>query len=190
MTGRVNPPLFASVPNSFDLQQKTYLQNLQTVLRQVYEKIGGQEDPIADTAAQVEVIQGNAVQVTEDVETLQTATTDLTQEQAVLQLELGNTQQDIVSIEQTVTTITQSLAVVSEVTGDTATSGNLILVCTNTTPATITLNTSAPDGEQVTIKARDATVTITGTIDGSTSNSLTTGQSIRLIYFGSEWSQI
>ena len=55
---------------------------------------------------------------------------------------------------------------------DFTTTGPGIYICNNSSPITITLNTTPSDGEQQIFKRRDALVNFTGTIDGSTSESL------------------
>jgi hypothetical protein len=61
---------------------------------------------------------------------------------------------------------------VINVDGDFTTTGPGIYICNNSSPITITLNTTPSDGEQQIFKRRDALVNFTGTVDGSTSESL------------------
>ncbi len=53
------------------------------------------------------------------------------------------------------------------------TTGQQIIICTNTSPITITLNTTPADGEQLHIKMQNTgTVTVSGDIDGETSKDI------------------
>lgn len=46
---KVNPPLFSTIPREFTSHEtRTFLTNIGTTLRQLYEKLGGQVDPIQD----------------------------------------------------------------------------------------------------------------------------------------------
>jgi hypothetical protein len=68
-----------------------------------------------------------------------------------------------------------------------------VIICNNTSTATITLNVNPSNGETVAIKRRSALVNFTGTIDGSPTESLALiYDSYRLIYttVTGEWSKI
>lgn len=69
-------------------------------------------------------------------------------------------------------------------TGDTAytTIGNEFIPCINTAAGDITLNTAPLDRELVTIKVRDANVTVVGLIDGTSDRILTLNDAITVQY--------
>lgn len=55
-----------------------------------------------------------------------------------------------------------------EVTANHTTKNSEVVICNNSAAITVTLNPSPNDGEQVSIKRRDASVTVSGAIDGGT----------------------
>lgn len=80
-------------------------------------------------------------------------------------------------------------------TGDTAftTTGNQVVICNNTAAATITLNALPDDGEELHIKRRDTSVTVSGTVDGNTSTPIPSKfDSMHLVFTlaAAEWSII
>lgn len=60
----------------------------------------------------------------------------------------------------------QSITPIYSVTSNYTTAGSAILICNNTSAITVTLNSAPGDGEKVTVKRRDALVTVSGMIDG------------------------
>ena len=76
------------------------------------------------------------------------------------------------------------------ITADFTTTDSQVLICNNSSAITITLNSTPSDLEKVTIKRRDALVTISGSIDGDTELVIGQYESPTLIYTidGGEWS--
>jgi hypothetical protein len=80
---------------------------------------------------------------------------------------------------------------VENVTGDLTTSGNQILICNNSSPITITLDTGAIEGDSVHVKRKNAKVTVSGAIDGKTTKVINLKYySMFLVFDGSEWAEI
>ncbi len=65
------------------------------------------------------------------------------------------------------------------------------IICKNTLPIDITLDTDAKENDEVNIKRRGATVNVIGQIDGSTNMTLNIkNYSMKLVFDGTEWSEI
>jgi len=77
-----------------------------------------------------------------------------------------------------------------EITANFTTEGDQVIICNNTSAITVTLQSNPEDGQRLEIKRRDALVTLSGTIDGSSSNTLPVRYDVvRLRYLASasEW---
>lgn len=78
-------------------------------------------------------------------------------------------------------------------TADFTTTGNQVIICTNSAGITITLNPNPDDGERVTIKRQNGGVFVSGLIDGTTGKRIANRYSApQLIYTlaAGEWSII
>jgi len=74
---------------------------------------------------------------------------------------------------------------------DLTTELNQIIICRNTTPITVTLNTQAIEGDEVHIKRRDAKITVVGSIDGFDHRVINVkNYSMHLVFDGTDWSEI
>lgn len=77
------------------------------------------------------------------------------------------------------------------ITADFTTSRNQIIICNNTSPITVTLDTNAIEEDQVHIKRRGAAVTVAGTIDGLTDKLINIkNYSMHLVFDDIDWSEI
>lgn len=80
---------------------------------------------------------------------------------------------------------------VIEVTGDFTTERNQILVCKNTSPINVTLDTNAVEGDEVHIKRRNAKITVIGIIDGLINKVINVkNYSMHIVFDGIDWSEI
>ena len=71
------------------------------------------------------------------------------------------------------------------------TAGNELIMCNNTAALTITLNTTPKDNEKITVIRRDGTVSMVGTLNGSTPTSVPSKNDIIDVYYATsagEWS--
>lgn len=77
------------------------------------------------------------------------------------------------------------------ITADFTTERNQIIICNNTSPITVTLDTNAVEEDQVHIKRRGAAVTVVGTIDGLTNKLINIkNYSMHLVFDDIDWSEI
>jgi len=77
------------------------------------------------------------------------------------------------------------------ITADFTTERNQIIICNNTSPITVTLDTNAIEEDQVHIKRRGAAVTVVGTIDGLTNKLINIkNYSMHLVFDDTDWSEI
>lgn len=80
---------------------------------------------------------------------------------------------------------------VESITADFTTSRNQIIICNNTSSITVTLDANALEEDQIHIKRTNASVTVSGAIDGKSSIILNIRYySAHLVFNGTEWSQI
>lgn len=80
---------------------------------------------------------------------------------------------------------------VERVIADFTTSRNQILICKNTVPISVTLDTNAIEEDQVHIKRRGKSITVVGTVDGITNPVINIKDfSMFLVFDGIDWSQI
>jgi hypothetical protein len=78
-----------------------------------------------------------------------------------------------------------------QVTNDTQTDKNQILICKNTSPITITLDPQAVEDDEVHIKRRGASITVLGSVDGNSSRVINRELwSDHLVFDGTDWSAI
>jgi len=71
------------------------------------------------------------------------------------------------------------------------TSRNQILICKNSNPIEITLDTQAIEGDEVHIKRRNAKVNVLGSIDGVTNKVINIkNYSMHVVFDGLDWSEI
>lgn len=74
---------------------------------------------------------------------------------------------------------------------DLTTSLNQIIICRNTLPIEITLNTQAIEGDEIHIKRRNASIDVIGSIDGFTNKTINVlNYSMHLVFDGIDWSEI
>jgi len=74
---------------------------------------------------------------------------------------------------------------------DFTTERNQIIICNNTSPITVTLDTNAIEEDQVHIKRRGAAVTVVGTIDGKSLKVINIkNYSMHLVFDDTDWSEI
>lgn len=77
-----------------------------------------------------------------------------------------------------------------DITANYTTTGSQVITCLNTSPITITLNSSPVDKEELDVKRKESQVIISGTIDGSSSLTLASQyDAVRLRYSSTagEW---
>lgn len=66
-----------------------------------------------------------------------------------------------------------------------------IIICKNTSPITVTLDTQAVENDEVHIKRRDQSITVVGSIDGFTNKIINVlNYSMHLVFDGTDWSEI
>lgn len=76
-------------------------------------------------------------------------------------------------------------------TSNLTTEPNQIIICRNTTPITITLDSQAVIEDEVHIKRRDATISVVGSIDGFANRTINVkNYSMHLVFDGTDWSEI
>lgn len=194
MSTNVNPPLFANIPQDVSPQLRVFLRQQQEVLRQLYNKTGGQGDPIDDATTQIN-------QVVNDVSTLDDTITSFQDDQTSINSTLSSAIQDnadsallnaqnIDALDTRIDSLEGGQLALSEINTATTLTGNQIVICTNSVAMDVTLNGSALNGEQAIIKSTNADVNIIGTVDGNNAIVLTANQVLRIIRSGSSWYQI
>jgi len=66
-----------------------------------------------------------------------------------------------------------------------------IIICKNTSPIVVTLNTQAVENDEVHIKRRGDSINVIGSIDGFTNKTINVkNYSMHLVFDGTDWSEI
>lgn len=78
-----------------------------------------------------------------------------------------------------------------QVTAGVTTEENQILICKNTVPIDVTLDTQAIEEDEVHIKRRGSIINVIGLIDGFTNRTINVkNYSMHLVFDGTDWSEI
>lgn len=186
MTGiKVNPPPQIRLPAAFakDKGISTYFRHLDRMLLQLWTRTGGGNDLVDEI--QIGELYEPGIE-TVDIDSLQ----DVPDESLVHDL-LERVEGLEARIDQPSTdNLVELIDIGTSVTVFTTT-GSQVIICNNTGALTITLNTLPDDGERLTIIRRDASVSLVGTLNGSTPTALPSKFDILDVYFtlsAGEWS--
>lgn len=187
MSNNVNPPLFSAIPNNTDPQLRLFLRQQQEVIRQLYNKTGGQVDPIDGALTSIEEVDAalSAQKTKQDDENTATNARIDTTNSDVDTLDTS-LDAEILRIDSLVNQVSAINNVIERVVGYTTT-GTQVIICVNPLAISVTLNASPATGERVTVKRTDAEVDIIATIDGVANKTLAANESATIIYSGTAW---
>ena len=158
MAVQVNPPPQLKIPRKFlqDNEVFPYLRNVNTILFQLWNRTGGDNDSVDDGQQE------------------QTASSSRVSRNAA---QIGALELKEFEVVTTLVDVTTSL--------------NQIIICRNTAPITVTMNTQAIQGDEVHIKRRGGKITVVGSIDGFTDKTINIKlYSMHLVFDGVDWSEI
>ena len=158
MAVQVNPPPHLKIPRKFlqDNEVFPYLRNIETILFQLWNRTGGDDDAIEEGSQE------------------QTASSSRVSRNAA---QIGALELKEFEVVTTLVDVTTSL--------------NQIIICRNTAPITVTLNTQAIQGDEIHVKRRGGSITVVGPIDGFTDMTINIKlYSMHLVFDGVDWSEI
>ena len=203
----VNPPPQLRLPKAFrnDAEIRTFFDYQQRMLTQLWLRVGGPTDAIAELQAgelyEPGIQTSNADELIEGLEVSQEMQVVQDLLERVEELEaagetISSLQEQIEDLESRIDApviMPDGMELITIAAGDTAftTTGNQLIICNNTGALTITLNTLPDDGEQITVIRRDAAVSLVGTLNGSTPTSIPSKYDILDVYHtlaAGEWS--
>ncbi len=164
----VNPPPRPRMPQTFlrDREVNGYMEQLQTIIFQLYTRSGGSGDAMAQALQDIVTIFGELTELDE------------------LRPLINKNTSDINGL------LLKAFKLVT-VTSDYTTGPNEVINCENTTPITITLDPNAKKMDEVNIKRANAKVTVIGLIDGKSDRIINIkNYSLKLAYTGSRWIEI
>ena len=207
MATNVNPPPFLRVPTQFlgNRELRAFFEQQNTILFQLWQRTGGDTDDLSELIALVNQLIAEVGVLTLEVDNNRNLIDANTQSIIDNSLAIADNAGEININSGNITTNTNNI---STNTGDiTALKGKeltikrvsvdyiaepyQVIICDNTPPIAITLNTSPVINELVHIKRTDGVVNIIGTIDGLVDLTLNViGYSVLLIFNGTDWSQI
>lgn len=166
----VNPPGQLRIPAGFNAEQQTFFDQIRTILFQLERRTSGElslQDDTDDENFGSEVVKSRA-----DISQIFDLLGDIeasSNHAAILRARIDEI-------------FEKAFYVVSKSVNYT-TAGNQIIICTNSSPINITLNLTPDDFEEVHIKRQNSSVSIIGTIDGSSPSAIPSKyDSVHLIY--------
>jgi len=182
MAINVNPPPQLRIPKQFldDPEAREYFKQANTILFQLWQRTGGNNDSISNSEQALTSTGSRVSRNAARIYSLESAgdEPDVNNQKINKNSARINNLESLIHEEKELTAATGT------------TSGNQIWTCNNAVAAVLTLNTAPADGEDVHITRKDAPLTVSGAISGSTSiNFLMKGDSAHLRYseFNSEW---
>ncbi|MBL4940911.1 MAG: hypothetical protein JKY81_04535 [Colwellia sp.] len=159
----VDPRLY---PIPQDLQKipevRKYFEDLERFLHDLWFRTGGGDDAVAE--AQIGELYEPGIQTSNADELIEEV--EVSQEMSFFH-DFTERLEELESVNQ-IPTPTAAVEVITA-SSNTTTTGDQVVICTNTSSITVTLNATPEDGEAVHIKRQNTgAVTVSGDIDGST----------------------
>ena len=152
----VNPPPALKIPLSIDPKLKPLLEQVRTILSQLWTRTGGPSDAVDGIGQNLTSTSSRVSRNIAKINSIE-----------LKEFEIKNTTVDLTTEEFQ------------------------IIICKNTAPIVITLDTQAIENDEVHIKRRGASIEVTGSIDGFANKTINVlNYSMHLVFDGADWSEI
>ncbi len=158
MSVNVNPPPQLRIPDKFfeDPEIRTFFEQQQQILFQLWNRTGGKSDSISASEEELTSTGSRVARNAARINALEKVDFDI-----------------------------------EIITTDFTTSRNQVIICKNTSPINITLDSNALEEDELHIKRTNAVVNVLGDVDGETFTTINVKYySMHLVFDGENWNQI
>lgn len=179
MAVTVNPPPQLKIPKAFlqDREVREFIKQQNTILFQLWNRTGGN----------VDFVDSGAEGVAENAESI-LVNRGLIEDNSLSILDI---EEDINDLQLRVAALEYRVYEIVNTTTPLITEPFQTIICKNTSPIEITLDTNAVENDEVNIKRKGASINVIGLIDGLTDININVkNYSMKLVFDGIEWSEI